>query len=253
MQLNDKPTLHYRHGEEQRRIIEDDVVPFLDQYKSENDFTRQAIHNNARPLQGIAEGGKVSERLVLLFDEIRGIDEKLPDRSAEARIKNEGLAENQSIKLGKEPYGWLKNIIKEVTHLDKSKATRYCNVCQLANVARGTDILDDWQHDAVIRTEMELKKSLESPKLNLYYILVERFVMYLDSTEYFIAQDPRPFEDFAEAYKKDFHETRPYNELKEELGERVFTNVENTIEEYTDISFEPDSESSGFLEKYLEE
>lgn len=251
MASRDKPRLDYRHGEEQYRIIEREVVPSLETFKSEKDFTRQAIQNQATSIRSIADGGGIAERLVLLLSDIRGIEEELPDRSAEARIKDEGLTDNMTIHLDEQEYGVLKDITKE-TPLDKSKAARYCTICQLSKIAQGSDVLSNWQREEIVRTWAELRKSLSRQKLNLYYVLVERFVLNLENTEYFIEHDPRPFEHFAEAYKADFYEFRPYSELQEQLGERVFNNVENTIEEHTEISFEAESGTPGFLDRLQE-
>lgn len=251
MPTGKKPTLHYRPGDEQARIIEEDLVPSLEQYDSLSDFTRQAINSQARPLRSIASGGNTAKRLVNLFSEVRHIDVELPDRSAEARIKNEDLRDNTSISLEPQVYSWLKDIQKE-TNLGRGEATRYCKVIQLAEVAKGTDVLPDWAEVSLILTSRKLRNSLVRPKLSLFHIFVEHFTVHLEDTEYFIERDPRPFRDFSEAYRDDFYETQSYDQLTE-LGERAINNVENTIEERTDISLANKSGLAGFLAEQLQE
>jgi len=247
----DKPTLDYRHGEEQARIIESEIIPHLDKYRSESDFTRKAIHNQAREIRHLSQGGKTAKRLINLLDNVRGVDENFPDRSSQARMKDEDLAPNTSISLEAKVYHILKEIIME-TNLDRSKTTRYCVIGQLSKIAKGTDVLAEWQEDACMRTWTELKLSLSRPKRQLYYVLAERFILSIEETEYFVREDPTPFEHFAESYREDFYDSQAYNELKDQLGDRVFNNVENTIEEYTSLTMESDSDS-GFLEEYLDE
>lgn len=252
MQSQEQEKLDYRLGEELYQMIEVEVVPSLRKYSSEKDFTRQAISNKAGQIYSLASGGRIAKRQIRLLSEIRGIEEGIPDKAPTARIKGEALTENFSLNLDRGVYGQLKDCTKE-THLDLSKATRYCVFGQLSSVAIGSDALQEWQKDVVIRKWRELKRSLASPVLSFYFILVERFVLTPDLTTYFIERDPRPFNHFAESYRDDFYQTRYYGDLKDELGSRPFNSVENVIMEYSDIDLDPGSDLGGFLEQYIAE
>lgn len=247
MNTRDRTEFRYRLGEETYSIIKHEIVPWMNNVDSVPDFTRWAIRNQAREIGGQAQGGRQAKRLIRLLSDIRGIDEEVPECKSEAGIKEETLDKSLTVTIPYKYARWVTDITDETT-LKPSNAIQYCIFKQLAVVVEKIDTYDGWKTREILRTWTSLKTTLIEPKLHLLHVFAKRFVHQYPETRYLIQHDPQAFEDFAEAYKTDFYRTEYYDELKNLYGDRTLTNVENVIEEHSNVSLDVSDESDWLAE-----
>lgn len=248
MVSEEKTDLSYRLDEDTKEIVRNSLVPHWDKWDSVGDFTREAIQEEVSSLYKLATGGQVSRLLVRRLSDIRGIQEEQPSAAATAKIEGQELTEDNTVRIARERHGMLNDVGHE-TDLDPSQVARYCIFKHLTDVSQQSDQLAEWQERKVLQTWSELKNSLMLPKLRLHEIFTRRFRLPNSTTD-FINYDQIAFGDFAEAYKEKFYGTEFYDQLTDIYDERTFGEVENAIEEYTDISLDS---QSGYAADFLED
>jgi hypothetical protein len=239
--------LRYKLGEETHRIIKKDIMPQSGHGSYVADFTRQAISNQSPQLAQSAGGGMIAKRLILLLSDIRGIDEKIPDSNVRASIKDEDFSKSLTVSISNEVAKKFGKLTDE-TMLSTSAAVRYCMFGELYEYDQSCDALENWMSEEIARTWSGIRTTIAKPVHHLYYVLGKRFTHQREITLHFIQKDPLPFQHFAEAYKSDFYRSNCYTGIVSKHGDHVLNSVENTIEEYTEISFDP--ERREFLPEY---
>ncbi|MWV64493.1 hypothetical protein GRS48_06595 [Halorubrum sp. JWXQ-INN 858] len=239
--------LRYKLGEETHRIIKRDVVSQVANADSVADFTRGAISRQAPQLSKLVRGGMIAQRLVLLLSNIRGINEEIPESTPGASIKDERVSKSLTVTITNVAAREFGNLTDETT-ISTSVAVRCCIFAELYDYDQEDELLDDWMSEEIVRTWSGIRANIAEPLRYFHSILANRFTHQRDITQYFIQKDPQPFNHFAESYKNDFYQTACYTDLINNHGDHVLTNVENTIEEHTEFSF--DSEKRGFLSEY---
>jgi hypothetical protein len=248
MTASQTKNISYTQTEEFHSAIKYHTVEKFDRYNTVADFTRKAISDQAEDIHEFAEGGRIANRLVRRLSRIRGVDEEEANAKPPSHIIEDDFGRSLSVNITLQQDGKLSDLQDE-TKLDRSQAVQYCQFRTLAKLANKYDIFDGGTEREMIQTWAELKGSLIDPKLNLHYVLTKRLVHQRDTTYYFIENDRRPFEEFAEVYRDEFYETDLYHSLVDLFGEHSLTNTENVIEEYTDVALDH-QEDSTFLEEF---
>lgn len=233
--------LRYKLGVETHRIIKHTIVPSHPNHETVADFTRSAISKQASELASIAGGSMISERLFVLLSDIRGVEVELPSNPGKMLIKENKFKKSLSVTISDtaaSDFGGL----TDNPDICTSKAVRYCICKELFECANQSSVLDEWMYKAIVNTWFDIKSSLNQPVHDLHSTFANRFVEQQRSMGYVIQEDLDAFEDFSESYQNDFYETEAYKRLKEMYGDHVLTTVENTIEEYTDVTFQIDGD-----------
>lgn len=254
--MNDSDTekLRYRLDSDTHEIVKYTVVPATERIDSVADFTRMAINRNVKYILKIAAGGRTAKSLIRRLSDIGGIQEDEPDISTKPKIEGNNLSQALSAEIPVEEFGLLRNI-RDETDLPLASTAVYCIFRKLNRIADQTDLLKDWEARKIRQTWTELKDTLFEPQLRLHSILTKRFRIH-QSMPYFIRQDIQAFEGFAEEYYSEFYDTDQYDRLQEIYCGRTFSDVENTIEEYTEYEFTKNKTGdgvTGFLEKEIDD
>lgn len=189
----------------------------------------------------------IAQRLVLLLSDIRGIDEEIPESTVDASVKDERISKSLTVRITNEVAKEFGKLTDETT-LSTSVAVRCCIFGELYEYDQQYGTPDDWMSDEIVRTWSGIRATISEPLQYFHYVLARRFTHQKELTQYFIQEDPKPFSHFAEAYESDFYQTTCYTDLINYHGDHVLTNVENTIEEHTEITFDP--EKGDFLSEY---
>lgn len=235
MTASDTEKLRYRLDKDTYEGIEYTLIPASDRWNSLADFTRESIQSQVKPLIRVASGGREANKLIRLLSDVRGINEKQQEIPVKPRIEGRDLEKSTSVTLSLEDFNQVKTLADEMAG-KPATATGYCIFKQLSELAIKTDHFDTALERRLTQTWAELNNSLIEPKIHLYQILTKRFRIQ-DTTEYFIQQDPRPFEEFADVYRDSFYQSDSYEFLDETFGRRTINDVENMIEEHTAITF----------------
>lgn len=231
-------------GEQTHSIVKR-VVDRVDQYDSTKEFYEVAIKSNARKLQAISGGGQQARNLILLLGKIRGVSESQPEDEARAFLLEGELAKTHPrVELTTERLETLSDL-KLQSGLSRSEVIRRCILRHLNRLAHTYGVVQGWRRDEVVRTWEEVEAGLKRPRLQCYDILQRRFVDELEQTHRNIEDDLQGFERFAKEYVNGFLGSPAERLLRDDRPKRVFTNVENTIEEYTDLAVAETSTSKG--------
>lgn len=251
MTANQTKNISYSQTEEVHNSIKYRAIEYLDRCDTVADFTRRSIRDNAEDIHDFAKGGREANKLVRRLSRIRGIEEEQAQGKAPSQVVEGEFSRSLSVDVSLEQVGKLSDIQDE-TNLDRSQTVQYCQFRSLAQIADSSDIFDAGVEREMIQAWAELKGSLIDPQLNLHYVLTKRFVHQKPTTIYFIENDKRAFEEFAEVYRDEFDQTDIYASLVELFGEHSLTTTENIIEEHSDISLESERET-GFLEEHRDD
>lgn len=239
--------LRYKLGEETHRIIKKDIMSQSGDGSSVADFARESVSNQSPQLAQIAEGGMIAQRLIFLLSDIRGIDEKIPDSTVRASIKDENFSKSLTVSISGEVAKKFGKLTDETT-LSTSAAVRYCMFGELYDYDQSCGSLENWMSEEIARTWSGIRTTIAKPVRHFHNVLGKRFTHQREITRHFIQKDPLPFQHFAEAYESDFYRSNCYTGIVSKRGDHVLNSVENTIEEYTEISFDPGRRE--FLSEY---
>lgn len=242
MKSDNTKELKYRLDTDTYEEIRYTIVPASDRWDSVADFTRFAIGNNIKDLTRSASGGRICNKLVRYLSDIRGIEEKEQSVSAKPKIENRILEKGLTANISVEQFGLLEQFSDEIK-AKPATATGYCIFEQLSLIAVQTSNLDNPYERRVLQAHNRLTESLAGPKMNLHDVLSRRFRVS-NRTEYFIQNDIGLFGEFATEYRDSFYCSDSYEYLEKIFGRRTFNDVENTIEEHTEISFKEQRDSS---------
>lgn len=239
-----------RLGQQTYEIIKYTVVEQQDEYDSVKRYVEESITEIAPLIRSLVAGGQTTRQLIRHIGSIRGIDETLPDDDTSATIKGESISDKRmTIEISDEQHQSLDTVGDELGS-SASAAVRRCIYGKLAQTATDTDILQNWQQREIRRKWTEIQNGFVLPQHRCHEILTRRFVVNLETTTKMIDLDPERFNDFAEEYVTNFHQTDGYTNLKQTYGDSTLMNVENVIEEKTEYSPKPSFARTGFLEDF---
>lgn len=232
--MSEEIKISTRFGENTHRVVKKTIVPEVDTFDSTKEFYEIAVKNNVLKIQALGTGGLRAQVLIELLDGLRGITVRVPEDDARAVLPNSELRESPSkLELSPKHVGVLDDIKLE-TGLSQSEIVRRCVLRQLNKLTQKYGLLTGWRKRGVLKTWEEVEAGLQRPGLQCYDVLQRRFVDEVELTQRRIEEDPAGFRPFAEEYTEKFYESKAYKQLREKRPERVFRNVENVIEEYTD-------------------
>jgi len=223
------------------------LVQRMDGFDSVKEFAESSIRDHSREILQLAAGGETLRYLVELLSDIEGIQEEGLEANIEARLGKGNLEKTIYLEIDVELLGIVGDIADH-TGCENSTIFRMCLFRRLFRIADNpeTPIEYDWNADLLIFAWAEIGNGLNSVKSRFHEILYRRFTLQTEATRHIVKADSQRFKRFAEFYQKELHDTTLLDELRDEYGERAFTNTENLIEEVTSIQVQTDD--SGFLD-----
>lgn len=232
--MSEEIEISTRFGKNTHRIVKRRIVPEVDNIDSTKEFYEIAVKSNALKIQALSAGGLRAQVLIEVLDELRGITVQVPEDEVKAVLLNSETRDSPSrLELSPKHVGVLDDVALE-TGLSQSEIVRRCVLRQLNKLTQKYGILSGWRKRAVLNMWEKVEKRLQRPRLQCYDSLQRKFLDEVELTQRRIEADPAGFEPFAEEYTEEFYESKAYKQLREQRPERVFRNVENVIEEYTD-------------------
>lgn len=223
------------------------LVRKLESHNLIKSFAEDSIRSYAQKLLSKAAGGETLVELVDLLGDVEGFQENELEANLHARVGKGDLKKTITVELDIKTLRVVGDIADH-TGSDNSTVFRMCLFQRLFRIADNpeTPIEFDFNAGLFIFAWAEIENGLNTVRSQFHELLHRRFSLQTDATQHIIERDLQRFERFAEAYQKKLHGTRYLEELRNEYGDRAFTDTANLIGEVTSIHLEPDD--SGFLE-----
>lgn len=235
------------------RIVKQRVVRGTPRFTSPTEFARKATAAHVKEIHGDVAGGDLIHDLCELLVDIEAIEEDLPTVQTDARLEKQNLDRVISFEATRKTVGVIDDI-RDETGVRSSVVCRMCLFRSLYRLVEGPDFyaLHDDEEDLILSTWANIETNLISVESKFHEILHRRFVLKPDTTTRIVESDFDRFERFASRYAEELMGTDQYRGLISRFGERTFRNVENAIEDITEITPRP-ARVDSFLEKKLEE
>lgn len=203
-------------------------------------FLQSAVEGGAPAIKKSLTGQKTTIQLVDHLREIDGIEEDHPGSPVKPRWGNDKLLEAP---LSFEIAGKAAEDVTTVAHTTSLSESDVFRAAVFRKLAHSTNALDEsefhsWQPQQFIGKWLSIKKSLTEPRRRLTDILHFWFSRQQDMTIQIVENDLGRFRRFAELYEDEFYGTDCYETIPKLSKHNPLTDVENVIEELTDISFQ---------------
>jgi hypothetical protein len=180
--------------------------------------------------------------MVQYLNAIEGITEEPPEVTIKIGLLPETPRRRVTVELDDSLLSRLDDV--QDGGLNQSDVFRICIFRQLyQEVLSSQTPLRDSEEEAIVRHWTGMKSELLAVNSKFYEILFRRFVLLYQQTKQLVEYDVNRFKRFAELYKNEFYDSEKYEEIANQHSHSVLIDVENSIEEFTDVTF-PDKKTS---------